>query len=345
MNGRRLHVPENCFTLLYIRANGYLARPSATFIAVIAILWLACVSGASAQTAEAFPERPITLICPWTPGGNTDIALRALADVAARQLGKRIIIDNRPGAGGALGPQNMAAGAKPDGYTLSQIPLGVFRLPHMVKTTFDPLADLTWILNVAGYEFGVSVRADSPWKTWDEFIAYAKANPGKVSFASPGIGTSLHLTMEDLSGRLGIQWLHVPHKGSADAVTALRGGQVMAQAGSPPWELVEAGQARPLVMWGDNRTPRAPNVPTLKELYGIVANSPWGIAGPKGMDPKVVKILHDAIKKGMDDPAYQKVLERFDQDNFYLSSEDYAKFAKQVNDKEKATVERMGLKM
>ena len=236
--------------------------------------------GVGAQSADAYPERPITLICPWTPGGNTDIALRALADVASRYLGKRLIIENKPGAGGALGPQNMAAGAKPDGYTLSQIPLGVFRLPHMVKTTFDPVNDLTWILNVAGYEFGVSVRADSPWKTWDEFINYAKANPGKVSFASPGIGTSLHLTMEDLSGRLGIQWLHVPYKGSADAVTALRGGQVMAQAGSPPWELVEAGQARPLVMWGDNRTARAPNGPTLKELNGILANSPWGIAGP-----------------------------------------------------------------
>ena len=160
-------------------------------VAVCAMAWLACAISARAQMAETFPERPITLICPWTPGGNTDIALRALADVAARHLGKRIVIDNRPGAGGALGPQNMAATAKADGYTLSQIPLGVFRLPHMVKTAFDPLNDLTWILNVAGYEFGVSVRTDSPWKTWDEFVAYAKANPGKVSFASPGIGTSL----------------------------------------------------------------------------------------------------------------------------------------------------------
>jgi tripartite-type tricarboxylate transporter receptor subunit TctC len=222
--------------LLYIRANGVLSllKRSIALVAC-AMLSLACASSACAQSADAFPERPITLICPWTPGGNTDIALRALADVAARNLGKRIVIDNRPGAGGALGPQNMAANAKPDGYTLSQIPLGVFRLPHMVKTAFDPVNDLTWILNVAGYEFGVSVRADSPWKTWDELIAYAKANPRKVSFASPGIGTSLHLTMEDLSGRLGIQWLHVPYKGSADAVAALRGGQVMAQAGSPPW--------------------------------------------------------------------------------------------------------------
>ena len=311
--------------------------------AVCAILWLACASVALAQ--DAFPERPITLICPWTPGGNTDIALRALAEVAARHLGKRIVIENKPGAGGALGPQNMAAGAKPDGYTLSQIPLGVFRLPHMVKTAFDPINDLTWILNVAGYEFGVSVRTDSPWKTWDEFINYAKANPGKVSFASPGVGTSLHLTMEDLSGRLGIQWLHVPYKGSADAVTALRGGQVMAQAGSPPWELVDAGQARPLVMWGDNRTPRAPNVPTLKELYGIVANSPWGIAGPKGMDAKVVKILHDAFRRAIDDPVFVKSLDRVGMAPYYMGGDDYLQWARRAAEEERRAVERLGMKM
>ena len=138
-----------------------------------AMLWLACSSPTRAQSAETFPERPITLICPWTAGGGSDIAMRALAEAAAKHVGKRIIIENKPGAGGALGVQNMAAGARPDGYTLSQMHLGVFRLPHMVKTAFDPPNDLTWILNVAGYEFGVSVRADSPWKTWDELISYA----------------------------------------------------------------------------------------------------------------------------------------------------------------------------
>ena len=319
-------------------------RLSLGVAALCAVVWLAGTGAASAQTADAFPERPITLICPWPAGGNTDIALRALADAAARQLGKRIVIENKPGAGGVLGPQSMAANAKPDGYTLSQIPLGVFRLPHMVKTAFDPLNDLTWILNIAGYEFGVSVRTDAPWKTWDEFISYAKANPGKVSFASPGIGTSLHLTMEDLSGRLGIQWLHVPYKGSADAVNALRGGQVMAQAGSPPWELVEAGQARPLVMWGESRTPRAPNVPTLKELYGIDANSPWGIAGPKGMDAKVVRILHDVFRRAIDDPVFVKAIDRVGMAPYYMGGDEYMQWARRAAEEEKRAVERLGLK-
>ena len=309
-----------------------------------AMLWLACSSPTRAQSAETFPERPITLICPWTAGGGSDIAMRALAEAAAKHVGKRIIIENKPGAGGALGVQNMAAGARPDGYTLSQMHLGVFRLPHMVKTAFDPPNDLTWILNVAGYEFGVSVRADSPWKTWDELISYARANPGKVSFSSPGIGTSLHLTMEDLSQRLGIQWLHVPFKGSADAVIALRGSQVTAQAGSPPWELLEAGQVRTLVMWGENRSARVPNAPTLKELYGMVANSPWGIAGPKGMDPKVARVLHDAFRKAIDDPVFVKTLDRLGMQPYYMGSDEYAQWARRASEEERRAVERLGLK-
>ena len=272
--------------------------------------------------------------------------MRALADATAKHLGQRVIIDNRTGVAGTLGPASIV-NARPDGYVIAQMPITVFRVPYMQKGSFDPLNDFTWIIHVSGYTFGVAVRADSPWKTWQEFIAYAKANPGKVSYSTPGHGTSLHITMEEIAQREGIQWLQVPYKGAADALVALRGGHVTAMADSSGWaEMVDAGQLRLLVTWGENRTRRWPNVPTLKDLgYGIVSNSPYGIAGPKGMDPKVVKILHDAIKKGMDDPAYQKVLERLDQDNFYLNSEDYAKFAKQVNDKEKATIERMGLKM
>ena len=152
--------------------------------------------------------------------------------------------------------------------------------------------------------------------------------------------------MEEIATREGIQWLQVPYKGAADALVALRGGHVMAMADSTTWgEMVDAGQLRLLVTWGENRTRRWPHVPTLKDLgYGIVSNSPYGIAGPKGMDPKVVKILHDAFRKAIDDPAYQKVLERFDQDNVYMGPEDYAKFAKRINDEQKAVVERMGLK-
>jgi tripartite-type tricarboxylate transporter receptor subunit TctC len=296
--------------------------------------------------AQNFPDKPVTLIVPYSAGGATDVAMRALADAAARHLGQRVIVENRTGVGGTLGPQTMV-NAKSDGYVISQMPITVFRIPHMQKVSFDPLTDFTWVIHVSGYTFGVAVRADSPWKTWQEFIAYAKANPGKVSYSTPGNGTSLHITMEEIAAREGIQWLQVPYKGAADALIALRGGHVTAMADSTTWgEMVDAGQLRLLSTWGVNRTRRWPNTPTLKDLgYGIVSNSPYGLAGPKGMDPKVVKILHDAFRKAMDDPAYQKVLERLDQENVYMSGEDYAKFAKKTYDEEKVVIERMGLKM
>src|SRR3954463_4361877 len=273
-------------------------------VAAMAIAW----SG----WAQNFPEKPVTLVVPYSAGGATDVAMRALADAAAKHLGQRIIIENRTGAAGTLGPSTIV-NAKPDGYVIAQMPITVFRVPYMQKGSFDPMNDFTWIIHVSGYTFGVAVRADSPWKTWQEFIAYAKANPGKVSYSTPGHGTSLHITMEEIAQREGIQWLQVPYKGAADALIAWRGGHVTAMADSTTWgEMVDAGQLRLLTTWGETRTRRWPNVPTLKDLgYGIVSNSPYGIAGPKGMDPKVVKILHDGFRKAMDDPGYQKVLERF----------------------------------
>jgi tripartite-type tricarboxylate transporter receptor subunit TctC len=296
--------------------------------------------------AQQFPDRPVTLVVPWSAGGGTDVAMRALAESTSKHLGQRIIIENRAGAGGTIGPTYVAKNAKPDGYTITQIPITVFRLPHMTKVEFDAMNDFTWIMGITGYTFGVVVRADAPWKTWQEMIAYAKANPGKLTYATPGTGTSLHITMEELAAKDGVQWLQVPFKGNADATAALMGAHVNMSADSTGWgELVDAGKLRMLSIWSAERSKRWPNVPTLKELgYGIVSNSPYGIAGPKGMDPKVVKILHDAFRKGMEDPVYQKTIERLDQENWYVSTEDYARYARRTYEEQKAVVERLGLK-
>jgi tripartite-type tricarboxylate transporter receptor subunit TctC len=317
-------------------------RHAALALALAALAALA----APPVAAQNFPERPITLICPWPAGGGTDVAMRALAEAVAKQLGQRVIIENRPGAAGTVGPGSMAQTAKPDGYTISQMAISVFRIPYLQKVNYDPNNDFTWIIGITGYTFGVVVRSDSPWKTWQELIAYARANPGKFSYASPGTGTSLHITMEEIAQREGIQWLHVPFKGQADATAAVLGGHVNASADSTGWgEMVDAGRLRMLVSWGAERTKRWPSVPTLKELgYGIVSNSPYGIAGPKGMDPKVVKILHDAFKKAIDDPAYVKTIERLDQEKWYLGSEDYAKYARETFAEQKVMMERLGLK-
>ena len=298
-----------------------------------------------AALAQDFPNKPVTLIVPWPAGGSTDLAMRALAEATQKYLGQTIVIDNKPGGGGTLGPGNMAQTARPDGYTLSQAPLGLYRIPHMQKVAFDPQKDFTYILNLTGYTFGFVVRADAPWKTFREFLDYAKANPGKVNYGSTGTGTSPHLIMEMIGAKEGIDWTHVPFKGNADGTAALLGGHIMGMSDATGWgPHVDAGRFRLLVTFGASRTKRWPAVPTAKELgLGIVANSPYGLVGPKGMDPRVVKILHDAFKKGLEDPIHLSAVEKYDQEIFYMSSEEYAKWAAETYREERKLIERLGL--
>jgi len=301
---------------------------------------------AGAAGADTFPSKPVTLIVPWPAGGSTDLTMRALADATAKHLGQPVVIENRAGASGTAGPATMAAAAKPDGYTLSQIPITVFRLPHMVKTSFDPEKDFTYVINVTGYTFGVVVKGDAKWKTFDELMADAKANPGKISYGTPGAGTTLHITMEQIAKSKGIKLTHVPFKGGAETNAAVLGGHVSAVADSTGWgALVDSGDLRLLVTWGSARTKRWPNVPTLKEAgYGIISNSPFGLAGPKGMDPKVVKILHDAFKKGMEEPSYAEAMKKFDMEPFYKGSADYDAYAREIIAEQRQLVQDLGLK-
>jgi len=313
---------------------------------VIATVLAAFAVWAGSATAQTFPARPVTLIVPFPAGGSTDVGLRALASATEKHLGQSIVIENRPGGSGTLAPGQMAATAKPDGYTVAQIPITVFRLPFMQKTTFDPRTDFTYIIGVTGYTFGVVVRGDAPWKTFRELIDDAKANPGKINYGSPGSGTSLHITMEQIAKQNGLTWTHVPFKGNAETMNALLGGHIHAVADSSGWaQLVNAGQFRLLVTWGAARTKNWPDVPTLREIgIDIVSNSPFGIAGPKGMEPGVVKILHDAFKKGLQEPSYAEAMAKLDQELFYLSSEDYGRYALQQIDEAKRLVAELGLK-
>ncbi len=298
---------------------------------------------ATSAFAQQFPTKPITLICPWTPGGGTDIHLRRLADLASKRLGQQVVVENRPGNSGMLGPSTMTKTARPDGYTISQLAITAFRLPHLQKVEWDPLNDFTYIVGLAGYTFGVVVKADSPFKTFQDLIAYAKANPGKLSYATPGSGTSLHLAMEEIGFRTGVQFLHIPFKGQAEGVAALMGGHVMAQVDSTGWaRQVDAGALRLLATLGDRRTRW--NAPTVKELgIDTVSNSPYGLVGPKGVPPQVVKVLHDAFKAASEDPENLKTLAQLDQPHWYKSSEDYAKWAAETFKAERATIERLGL--
>ncbi len=295
--------------------------------------------------AQAFPSQPITLIVPWPPGGSTDRHLRALAEIAQKHLGQTIVTENRPGAGGTSGPGNMALNARPDGYTIAQFPMGMLRIPHMQKVPWNPLSDFTYIIGVSGYTFGFTVKTDSPFKTFNDYIEAARKQPGQVNYGSTGVGTSPHLLMEEVAAAAKVQLNHIPYKGNADLQQALLGGHVMAQSDATGWDkFVDAGQMRLLVTFGEQRTKRWPDVPTAKELgYGVVSQSPYGLVGPKGMDPNVVRVLHDGFKKAMDDPKHVEVLAQLNQDAWYRTGDQYAQWARETFERDRGLIERLGL--
>ena len=221
-------------------------RHNRLMIAVAAIGMLM----SAAAGAQEYPTKPITLIVPWPAGGSTDISMRAIADSASKVLGQPIAIDNKAGGGGTVGPATMAAAAKPDGYTIAQIPITVFRLPLMQEVSWDPAKDFTYIVHLTGYTFGVTTSAEWPFKTWKDVIDFAKANPGKVTYATPGTGTSLHIGMEQIAAMAGIKLTQVPFKGGAETNAAVLGQHTMLQADSTGWRpLVDAGKLRLLMVW------------------------------------------------------------------------------------------------
>ena len=306
--------------------------------------FLGVMSVANAQTAP-FPTKPVTLIVPWPAGGSTDRHLRALAEASSKHLGQPIVVVNQPGGGGTVGPGNMGLAAKPDGYTVAQFPMGMLRIPHMQKVNWDPVKDFSPIIGVTGYAFGVVVRADSPFKSFKEYLDAAKAKPGIINYGSTGIGTSPHLLMEEVADKVKVDLNHVPFKGNADLVQALMGGHVQAQSDATGWApYVNDGRMRLLVTFGEKRTKRWNNVQTAKEMgIDVVSTSPYGIVAPKGVDAAVIKTLHDAFKKGMEDPEHLKVLDLLDQEPWYKSTDDYSKWIKETFPKEKALIDRLGM--
>lgn len=299
----------------------------------------------SAMAQPDFPSRPVTLIVPWPPGGATDGVLRALSAAASKHLGQPIVILNRPGAAGTVGPTSMAATAKPDGYTISQVALSLLRMPYFENVSYDPIEDFTYIMGLSGYTTGIVVRSDAPWQNWEELVKYARANPGKLSYASAGVGSSTHMAMEEIARSAGFQMLHVPLKGAAESLAALQGGHIDVMADATAWgPFVDAGKFRLLVTWGENRTKRWPTVPTLREVgIDLVANAPYGLIGPKGMPPQVVATLHDAFRKALKDPEYLVVAARYDQEEFYRSPKEFTQWAKDQYAQQGKLIKELGL--
>jgi tripartite-type tricarboxylate transporter receptor subunit TctC len=316
-------------------------------LAALAVI-LTLVAGVPAARADVkFPSRPITLINPFTPGGPIDIHLRGLVPQAEKVFGVSVVVDNKPGASGTLGPATMAATAKPDGYTLSEIGTSVLLLPLQQKTTFDTLKDFTYIINLSSYRYIIVVHKDSPWKTWNDFVADAKKNPGKLSYGSFGTNGTIHLATEQLATKLGVKFTHVPMRGASEQVAGLMGKHIdFAPTGGLGYQMVEQGQFRALLSFTAGKNPRYPDLPTFADIgvkIDIDVTTPYGIAGPKGMDPKIVQILHDGFKKASEMPASLAVIKKLEQDYAYLSSADYTASIKQQIEAYRKALDAMGI--
>ena len=227
------------------------------------LLQLACALTASlaarhrvrAQPA-AFPRRPATLWVPWPAGGGTDATLRLLADVAARHHGQRVVVENRGGAGGTLA-MPLLQQAAPDGYTVAQIPQPVFRAPHIQRAIWDPIRDTTPILQLTGLTFAVVVAADSPLRSVQDIFVAAAAQPGTLSVATSGVGTTPHGVIDDLLAQRGLRYIHLPYRGVAEQVLAVASGQVAVGVGATGLAaFIDSGHLRLLATMGEQRSLR-----------------------------------------------------------------------------------------
>ncbi|MET0567692.1 MAG: tripartite tricarboxylate transporter substrate binding protein [Hyphomicrobiaceae bacterium] len=309
------------------------------------LLLLACSSRAvTAQGATDFPSKPITIVIPTAASVSGDLLMRAYGEAVSKHLGQPIIVENKPGGSGALAAAYVATSVKPDGYTLLNITIPIYRVPYIQKTPYDPVKDFTPIILLGGYTLGGVVKADSPFKEWKDVIEFSKANPGRFTYTPVGPQTTNAIAMETMARHSGVQFTHVPGKGGGEGISAVLGGHVNAMVESPAWGgLVASGEMRLLFLLNLERSKKWPDVPTIRELgYDYTFDSPYGLVGPKGLDPAIVKKLHDAFRKAYDDPKVIETYDKFDFVRRYMNTKDYAKFVPKLAADERASMERLG---
>jgi tripartite-type tricarboxylate transporter receptor subunit TctC len=308
---------------------------------------LATVAGAAVTPAraQAFPAKPVTMMVPFPPGSATDAVARALAPQAAKALGQQVIVENRPGAAGTMAASIVAQSNNPDGYTIAIAPASIFRVPHVQKVSYDPLKDLTYIMGFSAYTFSLVVAENLPIRTMPEFVAYAKANPGRIQVGASGAGSTGHVVTFLLNKLAGIDLTFVPFKGGSEVLQAFVGGHINAVIDGGWAQIEKQGKGRVIVTFQEKRIARLPDVPTAREAgYDLVASSPIGLVGPRGMDPRVVKVLHDAFRGALADPTYRKFLDTYDLVDAYLPADDYQKLGARLWVEEKRNFDAIGFK-
>ena len=298
-----------------------------------------------AVLAQAWPDRPITFICPWPAGGTADATMRALALAAGKALNQSMVVENKAGASGMLGLKAML-GAKADGYTVGQIPISVTRFSQLGAVQIDPAKDITYLARTSGQTFGIAVRAESPYKTLADLVNAAKASPGKLPYGTSGVGGATHVGMEEFLAVAGAQMNHIPYKGGAPALQDVLGGQIDVLADSSSWAPhVKSGKLRLLATWGAQRTKEFPEVPTLKDAgYDVVVDAPNGVGAPRGLDPAVERRLREAFRVASLSAEFKAACERIDSPVLYLDGPDYEKYAAAVYKKETQLIDKLKLR-
>ncbi len=299
---------------------------SKRFIFCTLVLSSCFIAGLTSVALAEYPEKPITMYVVFSPGGSMDSSARGLVAGAEKILGEPVVIVTKDGGGGTVG-LGVLAGDKPDGYTIAAATsTGILRIPLRRKVPYKPLASFTPIVAYAGVATATVVRPDSPFKTMQDLIDYAKKNPGKVTYGTAGAGTPMHLVMAVIGMREGIEWIHVPFKGSSPAETALLGGHVdVVSTGDMDKAL--SGQLRALCVHTKDRMPELPDVPTTLELgFDYYNDTLFAVYGPAGMDPAKVKTLEDAFLKAVDMEPYRKVAKQFGLIPVKMGSDEYKRF-------------------
>jgi tripartite-type tricarboxylate transporter receptor subunit TctC len=312
-----------------------------------AVLALALL-GARANAQDAYPSKPITLIVPFPPGGVADIVARPAADALGRVLGAPVVIENKSGAGGGIGMAYVAK-AKPDGYTLLLALSSISILPEADKIIGRPpmyqLDQLVPIARLTADPTVLAVRADSRWKTLQEFVADAKKRPGAITYGSSGNYGTMHVPMEMFASDASIKLLHVPYTGAGPAVVGLLGGNIDALATGPSTVIqhVKAGTVRVLASWGDHRLASLPDVPTLSESGFNAVFFQWsGLFAPAGTPAPVLAKLRDAARIAAADPGFVAALATVQTPVQYLDAPDLQRFWDADAQKLGAVVRRVG---
>jgi len=275
------------------------------FLCVIPLFFLAESGFPQEEEISKYPSRAITCIHPFPPGNAGDLVIRLISKEAEKFLSKPIVILNKPGASGTLGTAAIAA-SKPDGYTIGNCqPSPMFVTPLLENIPYHPIKDFKMIIQYACFNMGVAFKADSPFKAFKDLIDYARQNPKRLTYGSPGVNSMPYLIMEQIAKKEKVRFTHIPFKATSETQTALLGGHVHFGAGDFNYSLLEGGEIRLLALFREEPAEEYPQTPIVKELgYDFPIPLPHTLCGPKGIPEEIIKRLEDAYTKAMKQPSF-----------------------------------------